>query len=328
MEKTEYIELFEKYLNGTAIESEKERLRAFVLSNNRIDKWFSDEIAQSSAGLDAELRQKMWREIRGATSAEKEPQLAQILSSAKRLVRIAAAILLPLALIFGTYFILDRNSTNRDSALIIRTERGEKANIMLPDGSRVWLNSDSEIKYNAAYNKSERLIRFSGEAFFEIKHNSEKKFIVQCADNAQIEVLGTKFNVKSYKNDSLISVVLASGKVKFSASNISATMRQSERLIFNKNIAKITVSSVANADHFTAWRNNRLRFENETLAGIAATISRMHNIDCKFKNETVKNIRFTGTLDNTSLHSLLNALTITAPITYALSDSAVVFAEL
>jgi ferric-dicitrate binding protein FerR (iron transport regulator) len=101
-------------------------------------------------------------------------------------------------------------------------------------------------------------------------------------------------------------------------------MKPDERIVYDKTTQKLLAETVKSTD-FTAWRQNRLRFDNETLQDIATTISRIHNIDYIFEDESLKSLKYTGTVDNTNIESVLNAITLTSPIKCIIKDSLIVF---
>jgi ferric-dicitrate binding protein FerR (iron transport regulator) len=244
--------------------------------------------------------------------------------SSRKWLRVAAAILLPLIFCYGAYrYLWDNQAETTSETLIVFAEPGEKSHLTLPDGSRVWLNSGSVLTYHNNYNQKDRCLELNGEAYFEVTPNANKVFVVQCMD-MKIEVLGTSFNIKAYDGDAVISTVLTEGKVKVTLPCQTLVMQPNERVVYNKTDKKYTSGIVKSSD-FTDWRKNKLRFENETLQDIAVTIARIHNINYRFEEEGIKDLRFTGSVDNTNVKSVLDAIILTAPIDYYVKDGVIVF---
>jgi ferric-dicitrate binding protein FerR (iron transport regulator) len=324
MNKELYIDIFEKYINNSASEEEIRQLISIIETNAGLNRWFEEQIRNAPAEINEDLKQRMFRNIQAQTETSQTNE-SRVKIALKKTLRIAAAIALPIALIYGLYHYQERDSIHQidNNALVISAEPGEKANITLPDGSRVWLNSASQLTYSNTYNQKERLLQLDGEAYFEVAHDVERAFIVQCMD-IKTEVLGTTFGIKAYKEDSLVSVVLIEGKVQVTFANKTKIMKPDERIVYNKSNRKLSNKTV-NPTDFTAWRENRLRFENETLQDIAKTISRIHNIDYTFEDESLKSLKFTGSVDNTSIESVLNSITLTSPVKCMIKDSLIVF---
>jgi ferric-dicitrate binding protein FerR (iron transport regulator) len=324
MNKERYLSLFEKYLENKATEEDIETLLSFIRTNSPINDWFELQINDSPPEIGAELKRNMFKKIQ--EKVNETSQSSPPVPLRKREInwrRVAAAILLPVFIAWGSYYFYTHQANEKKQALLVMAEPGEKANISLPDGSRVWLNSGSKLTYYNSYNKGKRLLQLDGEAYFEVVPDAKRKFIVCCTD-MQVEVLGTTFGIKAFDEDSIISTVLVEGKVKITVPDKTREMKPNERIVYNKSGKKLS-SGIVDPNDFTDWRKNRLRFENETLQEIARTIARIHNVDYIFADEAIKNLRFTGSVDNTNIESILDAITLTASITYTVKDSLIIF---
>jgi ferric-dicitrate binding protein FerR (iron transport regulator) len=321
MNKEYYISLFEKYIANEATAQDIKELVLYLQTNPKIDDWFEQQVRDSSPEISEELKQKMFDRIQEKIN-EPEKELHINPAPVRQWLRIAASILLPFMIALGCYYFYTSYKNDADNPLLIVVGRGEKANITLPDGSRVWLNSDTKLTYNNTYNKKERFLQMDGEAYFEVVPDANKKFIVRCA-GMEVEVLGTTFGIKAYDEDSIISTVLVEGSVQLTLPNQIYKMKLNERIVLNKSNHNLTAETV-NVTDFTEWRKNRLRFENESIQDIVKTIARMHNIDCVFADESIKNLRFTGSVDNTSIESILNVIALTAPVTYTVNNGSII----
>ena len=220
---------------------------------------------------------------------------------------------------------MSRNTTS-PAPLIVSVERGQKANITLPDGSKVWLNSQSKLTYSPDFNVKTRELLLDGEAFFEVAHNAEKPFIVRSNDIA-VEALGTAFGVKAYNEDNLISSILLRGKVRVTTPDGESILMPNERIMYDKTTRKKTKSSVLNSTDFKGWIHNELRYENVSLEDIAKDIQRIYNVKVMFANERIRNQRFTGSVNNNSLESMLSIITLTSPVSFHVKDQQVTFYE-
>lgn len=316
MNKNQLLNIFERYLSGEANSSEIAKLRSFIVSNTQLSDWLENEIKTSSEDIDLETKLRMLENIQQQTNIY-ATHLSEDNSDKNkrglifRKISNIAAIILPFVLILGAYLYFN---TQKAKPFVIAANLGEKASLILPEGTKANINSGSKILYYSNYNEKNRFIELEGEAFFDVMHDLDKPFIVQCED-IQIKVLGTSFGIKAYKNEEDISVVLNTGKIQLITPMEEIEMKPNERITYNKTTQKTTLYEV-NAEDYTDWRQNRLRFEDESLSVIMKTISRMHNIDIVFENAESQNKRFTGTIDNSNIESVLNTIKLTSSVQY------------
>ncbi|WP_101690929.1 FecR family protein [Dysgonomonas massiliensis] len=314
MNKDRCLILFERYLLKEASPDEIKELCTFINNDSHLNRWLEDEIKNTSSDIDVNIQMRMLQNIRNQTYNKGQfgAEIKPVQHSYKRYlgwVANIAAILLPIVLIIGIYLY---SKPQEIDYLTVSADLGEKASINLPDGSKVAINSGSEIMYSTAYNRNERVLKLQGEAYFDVESDKDKPFIVECGD-VKIKVLGTKFGINAYKDENIVSVVLNSGKVEFITPKETLVMKPDDRVSYDKSTQNTTTEQV-NAEDYTEWRQNRLRFENETLQNIIKVVSRMHNTDIILEDEQLINQKFTGTIDNTSVQSALKALSLTAPI--------------
>lgn len=170
--------------------------------------------------------------------------------------------------------------------------RGGEYRLVLSDGSVVWLNSDTELKFPVAFNGGQRKVFLKGEAYFEVAKNPELPFVVDVA-GMEVKVLGTRFNVNAYREDGVCQTTLVSGKVEVS--------NQSERVVLKPDQqaqlkdGRLSVYPV-DATIYTAWIDGKFYFESETLLEIAAQLERWYDVDFFFAREELKDYEFTGVI--------------------------------
>jgi transmembrane sensor len=326
MQKEECIDIFERYIQNRASEDEIKRLSSWIRNNQEISLWLEQQILASSSTLDNEVKMRMLRNIESEINLEPEEDSTLYAQSKIRLqfnkwLRVAAMFILPVLTAAGMYFYMSRQSSST-APLVIAVERGQKANITLPDGSKVWLNSQSKLTYSDNFNVKKRELQLNGEAYFEVAHNPNKPFIVHSNDIA-VEALGTAFGIKAYNEDNLISSILMRGKVRVTTPDGEAILMPNDRLMYDKTTHQKTTGTVTNATDFTGWIHNELRFENESLGEIAKTIQRIYNVEIIFASEKLRNQRYTGTVNNNSLESVLNIITLTSPISFEIDKQQV-----
>lgn len=323
MDKKDCLYIFEHYISGTASTEEIMRLKSFLENDINLNRWLENHITSASDIIDPNIKMRMLKNIQVQTNYD---TIADIPVNKENkgfkfyLKRISnvAAVLLPFVILVSAYLYFKPQQTE---SFEVVANKGEKASLTLPEGSIVTINSDSKITYYSDYNQKERILELDGEAYFEVNHNPEKPFVVNCRDVA-IKVLGTSFGIKAYKEEDNILVVLSSGRIQLTTPKEEIKMTPNDRIIYNRKTQTTSLKKV-NAEDYTDWRQNRLRFENESLETIMRTISRMHNIDIVFEEPQLKDQRFTGTIDNTSIESVLDAIKLTSSVGYKLKDGVV-----
>jgi ferric-dicitrate binding protein FerR (iron transport regulator) len=195
------------------------------------------------------------------------------------------------------YTIQDDQSNPTDGAQLtyntIETPKGGQYQVNLPDGSKVWLNAASSLRYPTNFTGSVRGVQLSGEAYFEVAKNSVKPFKVM-SNNQVIEVLGTHFNISSYPDDASVKTTLLEGSVKVlaTASNQSKLLKPGEQSNINYADNQIMVQTV-DTDDVVAWKNGYFMFVDEDLKSIMSKLSRWYNIDVEYTGN-VDNLKFGG----------------------------------
>lgn len=177
----------------------------------------------------------------------------------------------------------------------LRVPRGGEYKVVLSDGTVVYLNSATWLRFPVAFGGRERVVALSGEAFFEVKSDSARPFRV-VADGARIEVYGTSFNVNTRDADA-VRVALVEGSVGLRARGGKETrrMRPSQLGVVGKSDGRMDVETTDLAPH-VAWRKGLFVFTNQTLEQLMGTLSLWYNVDVFFANEEVKRLHFTGCL--------------------------------
>ena len=328
MQKEECIEISERYIQNQANPDEAKRLSLWIKNNQEISSWLEQEIIASPSVIDNDVQTRIFRNIENKIDIKdriEDVKLNQTRLQLNKWLRIAAMFILPVLTAACMYFYMARNET-APAQLVVAVERGQKANITLPDGSKVWLNSQSKLTYSTNFNIEERELQLDGEAYFEVAHNPKKPFIVRSND-ISVRALGTAFGVKAYNEDRIISSILMKGKVLVTTPDGEAILMPNERLIYDKTKHKKEQTTVANAIDFTGWIHNELRFEDESLADIAKTIQRIYNVEVVFASEKLKSQRYTGTINNNSLESVLNIISLTSPVSFQINNQQVTLSE-
>ena len=181
---------------------------------------------------------------------------------------------------------------------ILKTATGGEYQLVLADGTTVYLNCDSELKYPVNFGEGERRVELKGEAFFEVTKNGQP-FIVDVND-VSVEVLGTKFNVMAYANEGSIQTTLVSGRVKVAVNEgdnqtNSLYLEPGEQVSWSKLTGTLDCKEV-DTELYTSWVNGYFRFEDQRLEDVMRTISRWYDVKVFYQNPSLKDKRLTGKL--------------------------------
>jgi ferric-dicitrate binding protein FerR (iron transport regulator) len=220
-------------------------------------------------------------------------------------LRIAASVVL-LGAAATSYFVFFHHPE-----VAVYTQAREKKTITLPDGSKVFLNQQSSLRYTAGFSGKERAVQLEGEAFFEVTQQSDKPFIVY-TQHTQTQVLGTSFDVKSY-DPAQVEVAVVSGKVAFSDRG------NAQRLVLSSGHKGIlqsakTLKQVPIADpNFMAWKENRLSFQDTRISDVINTLEGYFDVQIVLKDQEAGRLRYNGTFDPEQLSSLDSVLEVICP---------------
>lgn len=206
----------------------------------------------------------------------------------------------------------------------IKIPKGQIFRLVLSDSTVVWLNADTKLKYPKKFIKSlkTRTVLLEGEAFFEVAHNKDKPFIVN-TNGVDVKVLGTKFNVSSYFNDSFINTTLVEGSVNVidgNDTNNSIIISQSFQASFQKENSLLSTKKVKTSD-YTAWMQKRIIFNDITFEELIHKIERTYSVEIFNENEQIKKERFTGQFDIENIETILKALSTSFYFKYEINDN-------
>ena len=200
----------------------------------------------------------------------------------------------------------------------ITIPRGGKYNIILPDGTRVWLNSSSALTFPATFTGTERKVAVTGEAYFEVAKNKSMPFKIDVNGKEVIEVLGTHFNITAYTDEQAITTTLLEGRVKINYKD-KATLIKPGQMAINNFTEPIAVKE-ANIDEVMAWKNDTFIFNNENITSIMRKISRWYDVDVVFKGNMTK-INFDGNYSRSKgLTSLLKNIELVDKVRFVTEE--------
>lgn len=224
---------------------------------------------------------------------------------------VAASIILLIG--FSILFTYKSKEINHEAYFQTEVPYGEKSKIILADGSTVWLNSGSILKYSTSFNNKNREVILEGEGYFEVTKKNGIPFKVR-TNEIDIIVKGTKFNVSAYKDDSFVRTTLIEGKVEIDYNDKSIDMNPGEEVFLNKETGEIRNYRKDNLNTNT-WIENNIEYDDISIDELMVILSRKYDIKITIQNEKLKDSKFSISLRNDeSIDQIFNAINKIIPI--------------
>jgi transmembrane sensor len=206
----------------------------------------------------------------------------------------------------------------------LKTPYGGEYKVTLADGTKVWLNAGSSLKYPAAFNGNDRTVEIKGEGYFEVAENKVKPFRVLTSNGTEVKVLGTKFNVKAYEGERAVTATLVSGAVAIQNGAEQKNIKPNQQAIVTSEGITIKTKSSDEVTQTLAWKNGQINFEGETAQSILKQIERWYVVETRVEPGTPETT-LTGNADKTaSLADLLKLLNINESVLFTLDGHTVV----
>lgn len=205
----------------------------------------------------------------------------------------------------------------------VETPKGRQFQLVLEDGTKVWLNAASSIRFPVAFVGKQRVVEITGEAYFEVAKNKQKPFQVMY-NGSMIEVLGTHFNVNAYADEETMNTTLLEGSVRVVKGNNQKIIRPGEQAQVHKDGSVHTTSDV-NVDEVVAWKNNTFLFDNTDVKKLMRQLSRWYNVDVVFKGATDDPLTLYGTISRTAtLSTVLKMLESTGDVKLSIEGNKII----
>jgi transmembrane sensor len=257
-------------------------------------KWI--EASEEHMSMFSELKNTMI--LADIFEKEKNPKLSLTEGSGKavKFLRYAASIIVIIAL--GSILLIQNQRINRltrnDVEYIV--PNGQTSNIVLSDGSRVYLNSGTTLKQYGGYAFSKRELYLDGEAYFDVVSNKKKPFVIRTS-NFEVIATGTSFNVQAYSNLDVSDVTLVSGKVDLiiEEKNEPIVLSDGETAFITRSTQEYSLSQIKK-DQYTSWKDGIITFRDTKLEDLAKMLERTYNVHIVFSDDKIKNMRYTGTM--------------------------------
>lgn len=341
--------LIAKYLAGECSEEEVVRLTSMLESNPEYQKVLRELKSIWSAKKEKPMSwevEKSWRllskKIEVLESGETIKNKAKPRSFRpnkrytnngmlySRYARFAAAFLvIGMTVLISVLYL---NTQPIDEQVIINeleTERGQRAEIRLADGSEIKMSVESKLSYPEQFSDDFRSVHLSGEAYFDIEKD-ERPFIVY-ADHAIIEIIGTEFNIKAYSDQNDVQVLVTEGSVNLKSisdekSSEPASLEKGNFATLNKN-GSMTVQQDVDFDDYLAWMNRKISFENTPLFRVTDTLERWYGIEFRYSNPELKNMGLSATFDDAPLPEILRVIEIALELKIDVRDNEIMISK-
>jgi len=305
-------DFFNRYLSNKSSEEDFERFLDVLLSDTK----------------EKELHERMVADWDNRPDNESATDLAPVLctihsrinqveksTSVNKLViryfsRIAAILIIPLTLALFYEW-----SSLPDTMFMqtVTTPLASRTSLILPDGSKVWLNAGSAISFSNRFGKKSRVVRLTGEAYFDVQKD-EIPFRVETKEFS-VKVLGTAFDVFAYPGEDA-EVTLERGKVQLETNaNVKADLNPGQQAVISKSDGQIVKRDI-DSKAFVSWKDSRLTFDDVPLEKVVLCLERWFNVEIAFKDASIRNLKVNGCIEYESILEVLDLLKITAPIDY------------
>jgi hypothetical protein len=220
----------------------------------------------------------------------------------------------------------------------LSTARGRKFQVTLPDGSNVWLNASSSIRYPVQFTANERRVEITGEAYFEVTHNIEKPFIVHVSVpggkagwGADVRVLGTHFNVMAYQEEDAINTTLLQGSVKVISNKATALLAPGQQaqivaVKMQQGQQEIKIKKNADVDKAVAWKNGYFSFKNDNIETLMKQIERWYDVDVIYEDKIPQT--FSGTIpSNVNVSNIFKILETTGSVHFRIEGKKIIITK-
>ncbi|SDL35773.1 FecR family protein [Pedobacter sp. ok626] len=308
-------ELIERYHQGQCSPEEQDI----------VEQWLdSDEVEMSfpeNADLNA-MEDKGWKKISSRYHIPEplEPRKVVKLYNYRIILQFAACIMLVLSTFFYVNTKLKNENHNPTLAYKeVKTLKGQKLSVSLPDGTIVWMNAESILRFPVSFKGHLRELEFSGEAYFNVAKDRSKPFVIHTA-KTKVQVLGTRFNLRALVAETATSVVVEEGKVQFSGNSgkQQQILTANNRGVFGTDAsgAFSMKTELVHAGKYTAWKNNELLFDNLTMDEVAQVLERWYNVKITINRPELRKERYTGSFNNPALSQVLESMGFAVKFNY------------
>jgi len=322
-------ELLLNYLNGLISEDERLEVEAWYFASKENEKnldllYYTLFVSRRLADMQCIDVDKSLAEFK--RRIEKNQTLVKESTNKRSRVyfnkRIFAAAIFVGIIFLGT-FTVTRIMDKIAAPFIVMTNLGERAHVILPDGSKVWLNACSRVEYSSSLFSKTRKVNMIGEAYFEVKKDKRAPFIVN-SNELFTRVLGTRFNIRANPDAQFITTTLLEGSIMVNSDKIAGEgliMKPNQQLKFDPKTGATSLTDCPSSDECVEWIDGQLNFNQASLEEIASSLERYYNVHISFSNDKLKKECFTCSFETKeSIYQILNILKLTCIFDYRVEN--------
>lgn len=269
-------EILHRFFKGVADAEEKKKVRQYLEASQ--ENW--NEYLRERKLFDAVQVNRGWSH----RVLQKRPMLLRRM--VKETLKLAAVFVIAL----GIAYLWKQDAPVDESITSINTLYGQMANVTLPDGTKVWLNSNTHIEFPSVFSGDKREIKIDGEAYFEVVHDTKRAFIVHTPREESVRVLGTKFYVEAYSNSENFETALMEGCVEVNNKNNSLIISPMERVVLKD--GKMVVEQITDMDTYR-WREGLICFKNKPFMEIIKELEKYYDVKMIISGKEIRNPQLT-----------------------------------
>lgn len=298
-------ELLLKYISGKATQQEKDDVATWIDAD-------ADHLKQFMS-LRKSYDAFIWQDT---NQLEKESKKTLFLHPAvQKFLRIAAVYVVAFGL---SYLMIDTLQQEDVEMQTVYVPAGQRSLVTLSDGTTVWVNGKSTLTFPNRFSSRTRNVELDGEAYFDVRKNPEKQFIVSTAHQSAIKVMGTKFNVKAYREEDEVITTLVEGKVNFEFNNTSRqpqyiAMAPGQKLIYYSKNGRTELYTTS-GERELSWKDGKVIFRQTSLRDALDILTDRYNVEFVIRENVPHDDSFSGTFTNRNLEQILNFIEISSKV--------------
>ena len=322
--KEEYYDLMHRFFDGGMSDDDLTRLKLWLEQDSRNIHIFDQEnelwqLARIGSNPKFYKTNKSWSDISSKLGiGKKNINLNTFIRRYRFKLLVAAASVSILVAIGSSILWLAERTRVQDFAEIstkVILDENQKTRLILPDSTEVTLNVGSKLEYNGNYGKDSRVVNLLGEAFFSVKTNPQKPFVVQL-NGMKVCATGTKFNVCSFNNDDRNVVTLEEGKVRVSIDGLKPIDLNAGQQVVYFTESKNALVQYVSTDTYSSWKEDKLKFVETPLEDVLRILGRKYNVEFKITSTDVLKVKFTATIVDESIEDVMAMFSAVSSITY------------
>ena len=315
------------YLKGDASAEEKAMVEKWLNkgsgNKSRLDQlaktWKHSESVADFESIEVE---KDWKKVKARMKFENK-NIQTVSGKTRNLFYSVSRIAAVLIVLLGVSYVLYNYGFGGGSEMIINITLQNKADLVLADGTKVFLNKNSELSYPDRFNKRSREVFLKGEAYFEVARNEKLPFIINTPNGGKVQVLGTAFNVNTSAESGTTTVDVSKGKVAL----ISPDNKIGKAVLMRDEMGVLSLSSLTKSSisqpNYSSWKTGILTFSNATIEEVIADLSKQYDTTILLKDNNLKYNKLTTLINNQTLDDVLEELKLVLNINYSSTDGSI-----